>query len=181
MKALTIRQPWATLIAYGVKTIETRSWHTNYRGPVAIHAGATRPADYWYHDHREPKYPIPLAPLYEHDLCLDAQSSDDGEWWRCRWAGPLGAVIATATLADCLPMIGANDDRPEGLHLAPAHLGTGDRWYLSDEWLRDVRDITAELPYGDYTPGRWGWLLTDVQPIDPVPAKGKLGFWEWTP
>jgi activating signal cointegrator 1 len=39
MKCLTIRQPWATLIALGEKQIETRSWPTSYRGDLAIHAG----------------------------------------------------------------------------------------------------------------------------------------------
>ncbi|UYB50271.1 ASCH domain-containing protein (plasmid) [Lysinibacillus capsici] len=39
MKALTIKQPWATLIALGEKNFETRSWQTKYRGPLAIHAG----------------------------------------------------------------------------------------------------------------------------------------------
>lgn len=39
MKTLTLIQPWATLIALEEKTIETRSWPTNYRGPLAIHAG----------------------------------------------------------------------------------------------------------------------------------------------
>ena len=38
-KALTIAQPWATLVAIGAKQIETRSWQTNYRGDIAIHAG----------------------------------------------------------------------------------------------------------------------------------------------
>ena len=38
MKALTLWQPWATLVAIGAKKIETRSWKTNYRGPLAIHA-----------------------------------------------------------------------------------------------------------------------------------------------
>jgi hypothetical protein len=37
-RVLTIRQPWASLIALGHKTIETRSWSTPYRGPVLIHA-----------------------------------------------------------------------------------------------------------------------------------------------
>ena len=32
MKALTIKEPYATLIRDGVKRIETRSWKTNYRG-----------------------------------------------------------------------------------------------------------------------------------------------------
>lgn len=39
MKALSIIQPWAWLIAHGHKDIENRSWPTRYRGPVLIHAG----------------------------------------------------------------------------------------------------------------------------------------------
>lgn len=38
MKAITLTQPWASLVAVGAKTIETRSWRTSYRGPLAIHA-----------------------------------------------------------------------------------------------------------------------------------------------
>lgn len=38
MKAISLWQPWATLMAIGAKKIETRSWYTNQRGPVAIHA-----------------------------------------------------------------------------------------------------------------------------------------------
>ncbi len=29
------------------------------------------------------------------------------------------------------------------------------------------------------TEGAWAWLLADAQPIEPVPARGKLGLWEW--
>lgn len=39
MKAITIKQPWASLIVLGEKRFETRSWQTKYRGPLAIHAG----------------------------------------------------------------------------------------------------------------------------------------------
>lgn len=39
MKALTIRQPWASLIAAGVKPVENRGWTTGYRGALLIHAG----------------------------------------------------------------------------------------------------------------------------------------------
>jgi len=39
MKTITIKQPWATLIALGEKKFETRSWQTKHRGPLAIHAG----------------------------------------------------------------------------------------------------------------------------------------------
>ena len=38
MKALTLTQPWAHLVAVGAKRVETRSWPTPYRGPLAIHA-----------------------------------------------------------------------------------------------------------------------------------------------
>lgn len=36
MKALSVRQPWATMIASGEKTIETRTWPTRYRGEILI-------------------------------------------------------------------------------------------------------------------------------------------------
>lgn len=39
MFALTISQPYASLIADGEKWIENRRWETKYRGPLAIHAG----------------------------------------------------------------------------------------------------------------------------------------------
>lgn len=41
MKALSIRQPWASLILAGHKAVENRTWTTTYRGPVIVHAGVT--------------------------------------------------------------------------------------------------------------------------------------------
>lgn len=38
MKAITLWQPWATLVAIGAKQFETRSWTTSHRGPLIIHA-----------------------------------------------------------------------------------------------------------------------------------------------
>jgi len=38
VKCISLWQPWATLIAIGAKRVETRSWPTNYRGPILIHA-----------------------------------------------------------------------------------------------------------------------------------------------
>ena len=40
MKVLTLKQPWATLVAEGIKKYEFRSWKTSYRGKLLIHAGA---------------------------------------------------------------------------------------------------------------------------------------------
>jgi len=39
--ALSVRQPWASLIVLGLKTIEIRSWSTDYRGCLFIHASKT--------------------------------------------------------------------------------------------------------------------------------------------
>lgn len=45
MKALSLTQPWATLVANEAKRVETRSWSTSYRGPIAIHAAKGFPLD----------------------------------------------------------------------------------------------------------------------------------------
>ena len=45
MKALTIKEPWATLIIDGYKKYEFRSWKTNYRGKLLIHAGMSEEKD----------------------------------------------------------------------------------------------------------------------------------------
>lgn len=58
MRALTIRQPWASLIALGRKTVEVRSWRTDYRGPLAIHAAA-RPEPTYARDFA--RNPLPLS------------------------------------------------------------------------------------------------------------------------
>ena len=51
LKALSVKEPYATLIRDGVKSIETRSWKTNYRGPLYIHAsGKTIPKEYLAND-----------------------------------------------------------------------------------------------------------------------------------
>ena len=42
LRALSIRQPWAWLIVNGYKDVENRGWATKYRGPLLIHAGASR-------------------------------------------------------------------------------------------------------------------------------------------
>lgn len=41
MKAITIKQPWASLIVHGIKDIENRTWRTNFRGRVLIHAASS--------------------------------------------------------------------------------------------------------------------------------------------
>ena len=42
-----------------------------------------------------------------------------------------------------------------------------------------ILDVSDQLPYGDWEPGRAAWLLDKIVMLDPVPAKGALGLWEW--
>lgn len=47
MKAITLYQPWASALFAGLKTHETRSWRTNYRGTLIIHASKSVPKKVW--------------------------------------------------------------------------------------------------------------------------------------
>ena len=81
MKALSLWQPWATLIALGAKRYETRSWSTPYRGLLAIHAAKREP---W-----------PLADAVE-PLARAGYA---------RWTDlPRGAVLCVVRLVDVLPV-----------------------------------------------------------------------------
>jgi hypothetical protein len=171
MKALTVRQPWASLIAASAKTIETRSQRTHHRGPLAIHAGLHRPVE----------------------------GEDVGDWWWCwdvdqgvivrqsKWAehpAPLGAVVAVVEVVDCVPILHRDDDLAEAWmpHVAPNHQGHLWHWQGCNPEIGDptwsVSDITDQLPYGDFTPGRWAWLLADARPLlVPISCRGAQGLW----
>ncbi|HSY50424.1 MAG TPA: ASCH domain-containing protein [Thermoanaerobaculia bacterium] len=45
MKALSVQQPWATLLSIGAKTIETRTWATTSPGTIVIHASRAYPPE----------------------------------------------------------------------------------------------------------------------------------------
>lgn len=42
MKTLSVKQPWATLLTYGISDTENRSWPANYKGKILIHASSTK-------------------------------------------------------------------------------------------------------------------------------------------
>ncbi len=87
MKALSLWQPWATLIALGEKRFETRDWATSYRGPLAIHAAKT-----W---NRETRWACADAPIAA-ALTFHDQPCGDGL--------PLGCIVATCRLVACIHM-----------------------------------------------------------------------------
>lgn len=93
MKTLSLTQPWATLVAIGEKRIETRSWATNYRGPLAIHASKGFP-----------RWAVELA------LTEPFRSTLATAGVKQLADLPTGAVIATCTLVDCLRIV----DKPNG-------------------------------------------------------------------
>jgi activating signal cointegrator 1 len=91
---------------------------------------------------------------------------------------PVGAVVAIAQLVDCVPICAIEDeDPPPCLAVGPTDLTL---WGVPDYWHHeaDEVDVTDQRPFGDFTPGRWAWLLDDIRPLpEPVPARGRQGLW----
>ncbi len=130
MKTLTLTQPWATLVAIEAKKIETRSWRTSYRGRIAIHAakGFPRSARDFHYAMVAQQFNLPIETV------------------------PLGSVIATAWLAQCLPV----------------------------HCIFEADLTEQEKAFGDFSEGRYGWFLQDIVVLpEPIPAKGALSLWEW--
>jgi len=129
MKAITIVQPWASLITYGHKAIETRSWPTKYRGKLAIHAGKNL--------------------MIPHDGPFIAALNRIGMFREELY--PLGAVIGTCELYDCIQVSFSN---------------------------HPVSDL--ERLFGCYLEGRYMWMLKDVLRFQkPIPYRGQRGLWNW--
>lgn len=157
MKALTVQQPWASLIAHGFKPVEFRkgeppTWLIGQR--IAIHAGKKRIS------------PKELRGLIA--LCSDARFKATNLQDRDRvldflhkvQAGeillPLGTIVCTAVL--CQPL------RQEDLARA---IG-----------VAEVRDSIRHAHHN------FGWPLDNIKLLDPPhtdPINGQLGFWTWNP
>lgn len=91
MKVISLWQPWATLVALELKRNETRSWATDYRGPLAIQAAKRRDRDSRDFYNEILLYDQRFAPtLIEHSY----RNYNDL---------PFSAVVCTVTLADCRP------------------------------------------------------------------------------
>lgn len=156
-KALTVRQPHATLIAVGAKATETRSWTTSYRGPLIIHAGLFVPPE----EHRilgewfvgrtvsgKPTLEHWSAP-YRIDRCLGL---------------PLGAVVASSRLVGIFPIADPDDEVEPGLAFISASYDMPGPWVVQDgvAWIHPGQE-----PLGDFAPDRragFVWLLEDVAP-----------------
>ena len=189
VRALTLWQPWSSAVPLGLKTVETRGWSTKYRGVLLITAAATDREwrRIWDAGHRQVGT-IEARMLDDLQRAFDARDDGGPELWGPDDPDtlPLGAVVAVATLTDVVPIVGEDGDlttadppciehRPTGA--VNAGLWQWSAWSAPDD-EDDCRDITHELLWGDYTPGRFGWLLDDVRPLaEPVPCKGRQGLW----
>jgi hypothetical protein len=160
MKVISILQPWASLVALGHKKIETRSWNTKYRGELLIHASKKRlsrdEASYFLGSI------INHVPgrMYEEiqSLLIPIDTL------------PYGAIIGKVELQETFS---TNDifNNTSPLSRCNKYVDLGGTWGLQGL-------TNQELAFGDYSPNRFGWLLSD--PIlfkEPIPCKGQLGIW----
>lgn len=159
MRAITLWQPWASLVAIGHKRIETRSWSTRYRGPILIHAAKRYP----------PVHSVPGFGIYNQTDGVRMLRSSDGRWFDL----PLGAVVAVADLDACAPMVDADKTLPTR-PLPRIELGWGATFIDSEGVHHPVED--REL--GHFEEGRFGWVLDGAEELtEPVSAVGRQGLW----
>ena len=178
MKALTILQPWASLIACGAKKIETRGWATKYRGQIAIHAGKSTTLSPWSGEFSTKTRDAIVSMLWPEARDNRYVSITDS-WEEL----PRGKVIAVADLVDCL-IIGEENNLTTLTRLWSPLYGIsrdGKKYQLPQMCSIKLLDDEQELAFGDYTPGRYAWLLENLRPITPVPARGQQGLWNWEP
>lgn len=161
MKALTVWQPWASLLAQGEKKYETRGWPTKYRGPIAIHAAARDPLK------------LPMTPgLEQYALHNDTI----GSWLSL----PTGAILAIGELVNVWHIVyhpGTDVD-------VAKHIDIGAESLSTDKHAPDFGDYFVptekELALGDWTPGRYAWEIKITELLEhPVAIKGKQGLWNW--
>ena len=125
MKAISIHQPWASLILFGEKRFETRSWHPQCRGRILIHASKT--FNHVEQDlcHKEPFKSV----LKVHGIEFVNQL-------------PTGAIVAVATLTNCHLV----DELTE--KLSPFERDFGDFRSGRYAWLlQDVKPLVNPIPY----------------------------------
>jgi activating signal cointegrator 1 len=150
MKAITILQPWATLIALGEKQFETRGWATKLRGQLAIHAGKKIDREVCQ---QEPFRSV----LAAHGYTADNLAT--------------GAVVAVANLTECWQIIGESDVPASGTVVLNDSSGAR---------MLGITRYSNERKFGFYSTGRFAWQLALVRKLpEPIPTKGQQRLWNW--
>lgn len=149
MRALTLWEPWATLIALGAKRYETRGWATPYRGELAVHA-ANR--------FSEAQRDIATSePVITDALCRGLKCRR----WEIvrRLRESLGHVIAVVRVVDC------EETRSIIPRAQRAEDGAAEMWW-------------EEFKMGDWRPGRHAWRMSRPKRLQqPVPCRGYQRIW----
>lgn len=162
MKAITLWQPWASLLACGAKQYETRSWKTNYRGTIALHAA------------KKPYLPL-IKELSEETKAVIKNIFD----FRYEILHT-GAIIATAELVNIWYIChhpGPNVDIAKHILVGAESITTNKH---DPDFGVFFIPTEQERALGDWTPGRYAWELKNIKIFpEPVPAKGQQGLWNW--
>ena len=168
MKAITIWQPWASLIACGVKKYETRSWATKYRGPIAIHSALKPFVNCWSWSTSERAREVIMRRMGL------TENFEPEKYF------PTGYVLATAELVNVWYIVhhpGPDIDVAKDILVGAESVTT-------DKHAPDFGDFfvpsSDEMALGDWTPGRYAWELRNVKPLStPVQVRGRQGLWNW--
>jgi len=166
MKVLSLTQPWATLVVLGLKRIETRSWATSYRGELGIHAAKGLGPVGGMRGLLELLSTEPFWSVLREAFKVGALYPGDAETIANEL--PFGAILGQVDLIDCV------QTWPSWASVDPWFTGQrqGRQWH--------VPPPGPERSFGDYTPGRFAWLLDEPRALaEPIPCKGALGLWNY--
>lgn len=125
MKAITIKQPWASLIVHGIKDIENRTWRTNFRGRVLIHAAGSHGR----------KFSVNLTDAQtKAAFATIAKEAMSGNL-------PFGSIIGSVEIVDCVqnhPSIWAE----KGVY----------NWVLANPIIYEnpIKNVKGKLSFWDY-------------------------------
>lgn len=185
MRAMTLWQPWASLMAEGIKTIETRPfphpWRSAVGERVAIHAAVRTPTEA-----KVGRYQVWNESGYV--WWLDGREGDPHK--DDVIALRFGAVLATGLLVDVVPIV-PDDHRRRRIDpcvfTGPLIVGMDTHDLIltrrePHDGVEGVRNTVIEnqRPYGNFEPGRWALLFDDIVKLEePVPARGRQGLWNW--
>lgn len=146
MKALSLWEPWATLMDEKYKRIETRSWSTKHRGELLICAAKVKHPDgfaLWSSEQRNGGLPRHLG----------------------AWDGlPFGKALCVVNLIDCVPtewLLRSHEDRASELRTS----------YFANGGFPQ-----PEERYGNYADGRFAWITEYVTTLPRFPQRGAQGL-----
>lgn len=171
MKTLTLWQPWASLVAFGEKKVETRCWQTKHRGAIAIHAAAKEPPSGLGLSRNGQRF----VELF--NIATERHGWEEFYWPISHWK-PIHEERVIAYRAG-EPVI--SSEELQAAHGFGAILCVAD--LVAIEPTDKVRGDLAEqeLLFGNYEDGRYAWFLENVRRLQyPVPAKGHQQLWNWS-